>query len=294
MNNPIQNVKEKLTKQNLKTFLLITFGTFIFAIGIYFFKFPNNFSTGGVSGISILLGRIFPSFSTADIMWIINIILLIIGFIILGRGFGVLTVYCSMLLSFLTWLLEKLVPLSKPLTDQPFLELCYGMMLPAVGSAILFNCNASSGGTDIVAMILKKYTSLDIGKALLVSDTLIAFSAMFVFDIRTGLFSLLGLAIKAFMVDSVIEGINLCKYFSIVTTHPEEICDYIIHKMNRSSTIVDATGAYSHEGCKVVMVACRRGEAVKLRAYVRSVDKKAFMFITNTSEIIGKGFRSVE
>lgn len=100
MNNPIQNVKEKLTKQNLKTFLLITFGTFIFAIGIYFFKFPNNFSTGGVSGISILLGRIFPSFSTADIMWIINIILLIVGFIILGRGFGVLTVYCSMLLSF--------------------------------------------------------------------------------------------------------------------------------------------------------------------------------------------------
>lgn len=157
MNNPIQNVKEKLTKQNLKTFLLITFGTFIFAIGIYFFKFPNNFSTGGVSGISILLGRIFPSFSTADIMWIINIILLIIGFIILGRGFGVLTVYCSMLLSFLTWLFEKVIPLSKPLTDQPFLELCYGMMLPAVGSAILFNCNASSGGTDIVAMILKKY-----------------------------------------------------------------------------------------------------------------------------------------
>ena len=294
MNNPIQNVKEKLTKQNLKTFMLITFGTFVFAIGTYFFKFPNNFSTGGVSGISILLGHIFPSFSTAGIMWIINIILLIVGFIILGRGFGVLTVYCSMLLSFLTWLLEKLVPLSKPLTDQPFLELCYGMMLPAVGSAILFNCNASSGGTDIVAMILKKYTSLDIGKALLVSDTLIAFSAVFVFDIRTGLFSLLGLAIKAFMVDSVIEGINLCKYFSIVTTHPEEICDYIIHEMNRSSTIVDATGAYSHEGCKVVMVACRRGEAVKLRAYVRSVDKKAFMFITNTSEIIGKGFRSVE
>lgn len=155
MNNPIQNVKEKLTKQNLKTFLLITFGTFIFAIGIYFFKFPNNFSTGGVSGISILLGRIFPSFSTAGIMWIINIILLIVGFIILGRGFGVLTVYCSMLLSFLTWLFEKVIPLSKPLTDQPFLELCYGMMLPAVGSAILFNCNASSGGTDIVAMILK-------------------------------------------------------------------------------------------------------------------------------------------
>ena len=167
------------------------------------------------------------------------------------------------------------------------------MMLPAVGSAILFNCNASTGGTDIVAMILKKYTSLDIGKALLVSDALIAFSACFVFDIRTGLFSLLGLIIKAFVVDSVIESINLCKYFSIVTSCPDAICDYIIREMNRSSTVIDAIGAYSHEDRKVILVACRRSEAVRLRQYIKTVDPKAFMFITNTSEIIGKGFRTV-
>ena len=140
--------------------------------------------------------------------------------------------------------------MTAPFTDQPFLELCFAMMLPAVGSAILFNCNASTGGTDIVAMILKKYTSLDIGKALLVSDALIAFSACFVFDIRTGLFSLLGLIIKAFVVDSVIESINLCKYFSIVTSCPDAICDYIIREMNRSSTVIDAIGAYSHEDRK--------------------------------------------
>lgn len=289
MKNPVKQIGQA----EIKNFLLITLGTALTAVGIYFFKFPNNFSTGGVSGISILLGKLVPFLSPAVSMWVINLILLLIGFLFFGRGFGLMTAYCSMLYSFLTWLFEVIYPMTAPFTDQPFLELCFAMMLPAVGSAILFNCNASTGGTDIVAMILKKYTSLDIGKALLVSDALIAFSACFVFDIRTGLFSLLGLIIKAFVVDSVIESINLCKYFSIVTSCPDAICDYIIREMNRSSTVIDAIGAYSHEDRKVILVACRRSEAVRLRQYIKTVDPKAFMFITNTSEIIGKGFRTV-
>lgn len=289
MKNPVKQIGQA----KIKNFLLITLGTVLTAVGIYFFKFPNNFSTGGVSGISILLGKLVPFLSPAVSMWVINLILLLIGFLFFGRGFGLMTAYCSMLYSFLTWLFEVIYPMTAPFTDQPFLELCFAMMLPAVGSAILFNCNASTGGTDIVAMILKKYTSLDIGKALLVSDALIAFSACFVFDIRTGLFSLLGLIIKAFVVDSVIESINLCKYFSIVTSCPDAICDYIIREMNRSSTVIDAIGAYSHEDRKVILVACRRSEAVRLRQYIKTVDPKAFMFITNTSEIIGKGFRTV-
>ena len=289
MKNPVKQIGQA----EIKNFLLITLGTVLTAVGIYFFKFPNNFSTGGVSGISILLGKLVPFLSPAVSMWVINLVLLLIGFLFFGRGFGLMTAYCSMLYSFLTWLFAVIYPMTAPFTDQPFLELCFAMMLPAVGSAILFNCNASTGGTDIVAMILKKYTSLDIGKALLVSDALIAFSACFVFDIRTGLFSLLGLIIKAFVVDSVIESINLCKYFSIVTSCPDAICDYIIREMNRSSTVIDAIGAYSHENRKVILVACRRSEAVRLRQYIKTVDPKAFMFITNTSEIIGKGFRTV-
>ncbi len=285
--------KTQLKKTDWKTFGIVTLGTVILSVGVYFFKFPNNFSTGGVSGISILLGKIFPVLSPGVTMWIINAFLLLAGFLILGKGFGFLTAYCSMLFSFLTWLFERVFPMDAPFTDQPFLELCFAMMLPALGSAMLFNCNASSGGTDIVAMILKKYTDLDIGKALLVSDALIAFSACFVFDIRTGLFSILGLIIKAFVVDSVIESINLCKYFSIVTTHPEEVCAYIMKELKHGCTVLDAVGAYTHGEKKLILAACRRSEAVHLRQFVRSVDPKAFMSITNTSEIIGKGFRSV-
>ncbi|WP_304431941.1 YitT family protein [Acutalibacter muris] len=288
--------KGLLTKENLKTFLIINAGVFLLSLGVYFFKFPNNFTTGGVSGLSIILGRLIPMpwLSPATMMWIINMALLAIGFIFLGRGFGVWTAYCSLTFSAETWLMEKFFPMESPFTHQPLLELCFAIMLPAVGSALLFNSGASSGGTDIVAMILKKYTGLDdIGKALFVSDGLIALSSCWLFGMETGLFSLLGLFLKAFVVDSVIESINLCKFFSIVTAKPDEICDFIIKDLNRSCTVVDAIGAYSHEGRKVVLIACRRGEAVHLRQRCKQVDPQCFMFITNTSEIIGKGFRSV-
>ncbi len=285
-----------LAKETLKTFLIIHAGVFLLSLGVYFFKFPNNFTTGGVSGLSIILGRLIPMpwLSPATMMWIINMALLAIGFIFLGRGFGVWTAYCSLAFSAETWLMEKFFPMESPFTHQPLLELCFAIMLPAVGSALLFNSGASSGGTDIVAMILKKYTGLDdIGKALFVSDGLIALSSCWLFGMETGLFSLLGLFLKAFVVDSVIESINLCKFFSIVTAKPDEICDFIIKDLNRSCTVVDAIGAYSHEGRKVVLIACRRGEAVHLRQRCKQVDPQCFMFITNTSEIIGKGFRSV-
>ena len=279
---------------DLKTFGLVNVGVLLMSIGVYFFKFPNHFTTGGVSGISILLSNVCPFLSPATLMSIINVLLLVVGFLFIGREFGVMTTYCSLMFSLETWLLEKVFPMTAPFTDQPLLELCFAIMLPAVGSALLFNCNASSGGTDVIAMILKKYAGMeDIGKALFVSDSLIAFSSIFLFGIETGLFSLLGLFLKAFVVDSVIESINLCKFFSIVTSKPEELCDYIIHTLKHSSTVIDAEGAYSHADCKVVLTACRRGEAVRLRQKLKEIDPHAFLFITNTSEIIGKGFRSI-
>lgn len=282
-----------ITKDNLKAFLVVNLGLFLLTVGVYFFKIPNNFTTGGVSGLSIILGKVVPFLSTATLMAIINVLLLVLGYLFLGKTFGFWTTYCSLMYSFETWVLERVCPMDKPFTDQPLMELFFAMMLPAVGSALLFNYNASSGGTDIVAMILKKYTGIsDIGKGLFVSDSVIALSSFFFFGVETGMFSILGLFLKAFVVDSVIESINLCKFFSIVTSKPDEICDYIIKVLNHSSTVVDGEGAYSHQNRKVVLTAVRRGEAVRLRQKCKAIDPHSFMFITNTSEIIGKGFRS--
>lgn len=276
-------------------FLEMTLGTLLIAVGVYFFKIPNGFSVGGVSGIATLLGKVLPvEFLTpATIMAILNVALLILGLLVIGKGTGVRTIYCSLLLSAFTWIFERLVPLNGPLTDQPFLELCYAILLTGIGSALLFGCSASSGGTDIVALILRKYTALDTGKALLFTDFLIALSAFFVFGLEIGLYSVLGLFAKAFLIDGVIESMNICKSFMIITTAPQPVVDYIIGVMGHSATTLDAYGEYSHGDRKVVITVCRRVEGAKLRRKIHEIDPGAFVIIQSTSEIVGRGFRQV-
>lgn len=290
-------MKEKLRRftgiDTFKEFLMLNLGTLLVAAGVYFFKFPNNFSTGGVSGLSIVLARYFPAITPGTFVSILNYFLLIVGFIIFGTGFGFKTAYATVIMSVSIQIMEKVLPMSVPFTSQPFMELLFAVGLPAVGSAILFNIDASSGGTDVVAMILRKYTSLDIGKALLTSDSLITLSACFAFGMETGLFSIFGLLIKAFLVDSVIESFNMCKYFTIVSRDPDSICDYITKELKRSATIMPAVGAFTRDERTVILAVMSRAQAVMLRKYIRHNDPTAFMMITNTSEIIGKGFRGV-
>ena len=277
----------------IKEYALLTLGTVIMVIGIYFFKFPNNFSTGGVTGIAVVLSRYLPSLSRADIVMAINIALLGLGLAVFGKNFAGKTVYVSLLMSGLTWVLERAIPMSAPMTSQPLLELVFAVALPAVGSAILFNIDASSGGTDIVAMVLRKYTSLDIGKALMCSALLITLMACVAFGMETGLFSILGLLMKSLLVDMVLENINTHKYFHIITTKPAEIEAYITGTLKRGATELHGEGAYTHEGRTVLLTVMKRHEAVLLRRYVKRVDPHAFVLIINTGEIVGKGFRGV-
>lgn len=149
-------------KSKLKNFSLLTISTLIMAVGIYFFKFANNFTFGGITGIAVLVAKFLP-ISASDFSFVVNILLLIIGWIVLGKSFAEKTAYSTILLSVSLSLLERIYPMSHPLTNEPLLELIFAILLPALGSAILFNIGASSGGTDVIAMILKKYTSVDIG-----------------------------------------------------------------------------------------------------------------------------------
>ena len=206
----------KAHRGTIREWLCITAGIMIMTAGIYFFKFPNHFSTGGVTGIAIVLGHYIPSMTPGTFVTVINVLLLLLGFAVFGRSFGIRTVYTSMLMSGLLRLLEIVCPMEAPMTNQPLVELLFAVGLPAVGSAILFNMNASSGGTDIIAMILKKHTSLNIGLALLCSDTIITLSACVAFGMETGLFSVLGLIIKALFVDLVMDNLRGKKCFQII------------------------------------------------------------------------------
>jgi uncharacterized membrane-anchored protein YitT (DUF2179 family) len=280
-------------KQKFYRFFLLTVSTLTMAVGIYFFKFPNYFSFGGVTGLAVVVAKVVP-YTASTISFIMNMILLAVGFLFLGRNFGIMTAYSSLLLSVGLTVLERICPMRAPLTDQPMLELCYAIALPAMASAVLFHIGASSGGTDILAMIFKKYSGGDIGVGLFITDLIVVVLSFFVFDIRTGLFSFVGLMVKSLVIDNVIESINLCKYFNIICDDPEPICSFIVHRLGRSATVCAAQGAFTHGKKHIVFTALKRPQAVALRKYVRTVEPTAFILVTNTSEIIGKGFQSYD
>ena len=276
----------------VESYILMTIGILITAVGTYFFKFPNNFSTGGVSGLSLILGRVIPSafFTPSVFMFIINMALLVVGFIFLGRSFAFSTVYCSTLLSVVMAIMEKLWPIAAPLTTQPFLELCFAVLLPAFGSAILFHLGASSGGTDIIAMILRKYTSMNIGTALMAADSLITVAALFCFGVETGLYCILGLLLKSTLVDYVGDSFRTKKCFQIISSNPKPIVDFIVGTLHRGATLEDVHGAYSNQKMTMVVTVLNRSQAMLLRKYVHQADPHAFMIITASTEIVGKGF----
>lgn len=279
-------------KSKLKNFSLLTISTLIMAVGIYFFKFANNFTFGGITGIAVLVAKFLP-ISASDFSFVVNILLLIIGWIVLGKSFAEKTAYSTILLSVSLSLLERIYPMSHPLTNEPLLELIFAILLPALGSAILFNIGASSGGTDVIAMILKKYTSVDIGKGLMISDLIFTLAGFLVFNVKTGLYSLFGLIMRSALIDNFIESFNRSKYFHVVTSNATCICDFIQNDLQRGATIVNAIGAFTGDDKYIILTVLSPSQAVKLRNFIKEHDPKAFLLISNTSEIIGKGFHSV-
>lgn len=277
-------------RQMIKEYILITVAVVLMDIGIYVFKFPNNFSFGGVSGLAVVVTHFVP-FTASQINLAINMLLLVFGFMFLGRNFGVKTAYVTVLSSVLLNIMEAAIPMSAPLTNETMLELFYAIALPALASAILFYENASGGGTDIIAMVLRKYSTMNISSALLAVDAIIVFVAYFVFDTRTGLFSVCGLMAKTLLIDKAIERMKLSKYFTIICSKPEPICDYIMNDLKRSATVYKAEGAYTHKDKVVILTVMDPKQAVLLERRIQSVDPEAFLMVTKSSEIMGKGFR---
>ncbi len=273
----------------LLDYILITLCCIGTAVVIHLFQLPNHFVFGGVTGMAILLSTTTGiSFSLLNIF--INLILLILAFLCLGRSFGLRTVYVTACTAACFEILERMIPISAPLTGEPALETLVVTFSIAAMGAELFQLGACSGGTDIAAMILRKYIRMDLGKALLIVDLATVLFSFFLYDLTIGLFSLVGLLAKVFVIDNVLDSINLCKYFTIVSAAPEPICRFIRQDLNRGATICNAQGNYSGERRTIILTAVRRGQAIQLRDFVRKNSPDAFMVITNSSEIIGRGF----
>lgn len=274
-------------------FFWLNLGLILTGVGIAVFKTPNHFVFGGTSGISVLMASLFPKMNVGTAMWLVNAVLVVLGLCFLGWRVMGWTIYSSFALSFYVSLCEWIYPMEGPLTDDAFLEMCFAVILPSVGSAIVFNIGASTGGTDILAMVLSKHTSMEIGKALTCSDFLITMFAAYLYGPKTGMYCVLGLFAKALVVDGVIENINQRKVCTVVSLESEKVKQFILQKLHRSATVEKAWGAYTGREVEVLVTVLTRHEATRLRNYLHVIDPKAFLTIVSSSEIIGKGFRSI-
>ena len=274
---------------DLKRFFKINLGIIISAIGLYFFLMPSNLATGGATGLAIVLSHLLP-ISMGIILGIINLSLFIIAFAVLGRDFGGYTLYASLALSFIIATLEKAVPMNQPVTDDLFINLIFGVFIIGAGMGIVFNQNASTGGTDIIAKIINKYTHIDIGKSLLISDFLISLFAGLVFGPRLGMYALLGTVINSLIIDKMISGFNVKINMIIISDEFESINKYILEEIVRGTTIYQATGGFSKEDKDIINTIVSRREYIKIRDFVRLADKKAFVSISYVSEVEGEGF----
>ena len=268
--------------KQIKNFLIMTLSITIMAIGVYYFKFPNNFTFGGVTGAAVVFAKITP-LSASMFSTIVNMLLLVVGFFFLGKGFAIKLL-----------VLEKLDPLTHPLSNEPMLELIFAIALPAIASALLFYVGASSGGTDVIAMIVKKYAHVEnIGMALFLTDLVMIIIACFVFDIKTALYSFVGLVVKSFMIDAIIENIMLRKSIMLICDDKDVICDYITNTLEKSATYVEARGAYTGERNYIVFSTLTKKQAIELRSFIHQNKLHAFMSVMSTSEVFGKGFSSL-
>ena len=280
----------KYVKQYVKQYVLITLSISIMSVGVYFFKFPNNFVFGGVTGTAALVAKLTPmsasAFSSAA-----NLVLLVVGLIFLGKEFAMTTGYATFVMSVELMVFEKLCPLSGPLSDQPMLDLLFAIALPAIASALLFNVGASSGGTDIIALIVEKYTHIhSIAVALFITDLFMVIAACFVFDLYTALYSFVGLTVKSLVIDAVLEKIKMCKAILIVCDEKKPICDFVMRKLMRGAPYTPCFGAYTDTPHYLISSTLTRHEADQLQEFIHKEHLNAFMSMLSTTEVFGKGF----
>ena len=274
-------------------FLMLNVGLILTAVAMVLFKTPNHLAFGGTTGVAIVLGALFPQLPVSSFMWVLNVALVILGFVLLDRKAMIWSSFASIALSAYVSLFEWIFPVTQSITGDLTLDVCFAVLLPALGSALVFDIGTSTGGTDILAMILRKRTDVEIGKALFAVDIAIVCAAAVIYGPRTGLWCILGLVAKTFVVDTAIESIRQRKVCQVICKYPHDVEEFIVRKLGRTATVQTGWGAYSGRRVIILTTVLTRREAMELRLYVRSIDRGAFITITSSSEIIGRGFRGI-
>ncbi|MBN2381257.1 YitT family protein [bacterium] len=267
-------------------------GLLLIALGLDLFLVPNKIAAGGISGVSVVLFHTM-NLPVGASMLVMNIVLFIVGFIVIGKGFGLKTIISSALLSVFVDGLTYINPV-RQLTDDLLIAVIFGDLLTGMGMAIVFNRNASTGGTDILARILGRYASINIGRALLIIDFAVAASAgVFLKSVEVGMYSLLAVIINCLSIDAFIDTFNISKKVLILSGKSEDIAKQAMADLNRGATFLPMEGAYTHTPMKMLMLVIRPRQTAQLREIVREIDPGAFMIVCNVNQVLGKGFRDI-
>jgi len=280
------NMKSKL-RCYVQDMAVITFATFIVAVAVFFFMMPNNLAIASIAGLAVVLQKFIP-LSVATISLIFNVGLLIIGFIFVGREFGGKTVYTSVILPIFVGILEKLFPKYNGLTGDPFLDMICYIFIVSIGLSLLFNHNASSGGLDIIVKILNKYLHIDKGKAMSIAGMLVSLSAVFAYDTKTVVLSVLGTYLNGIILDYFLFGTNIKKKVCILSAKNEEIKKYILKNMHSGATLYKVIGAYNNEEHEEVVAIVNKREYGVLMQFIRRTDPDAFVTVSTINEVMYK------
>ena len=275
---------KKKVFRDFKEFIIITLGALGVAIAVFFFMLPSNVAVGSVSAFAMVMANFIP-LPMSVINLVVNILLLIVGFLLVGSEFGAKTVYTSIMVPLFVGMFELLLPGFQSLTADPFLDvLCY-IIVVAISMAVLFSCNASSGGLDIIAKIMHKYLRMDFGKAGSLSGIIVALSAAFCYDTKTVVLSVLSTYFCGLVVDYFIFGLNIKRRVCIISPKLDEIVNFILHDLHSGATLYDGIGAYHNDPRKEVVTIVDKNEYRKLMEFVRKTDPKAFVTVYSVNEI---------
>ena len=271
-------------KNTIKDFALITVGTAIVAVAVYFFMLPSHVSVGSGTALAMVLSNFIP-LSVSTLTLILNIGLLVLGILLVGREFGAKTIYCTLLMPSMLGVLEVLFPNFQSITQDPLLDVVCYILVVSMGQAILFSYNASSGGLDIVAKILNKYFHLDLGKALAYSGMAVALSSALCYDSKTVVLSVLGTYFGGIIVDNFIFGIHIKRRVCVISQKLDEIVEFVLHDLHSGATLYESIGAYGKEKKMEMVTIVDKNEYRLLMDYIRKVDPKAFVTIYSVSDM---------
>ena len=282
-----------MSLEKFKEYAIMTLGIILVALSVEYFYAPNNIAAGGVTGAAIVINAVMPSLSVGMVTLVLNVVLFIVAFVFIDGKFGVKTIYSSLGLSIIIWIIEKFLNPSA-VTDDLMMATVFGTLISAVGMAFVFNENASTGGTDILAKILNKFFHLDIGKSLLVVDFIITFASTLVFGINVGLYAMLSVILLGLIVDRLIEGFNVCKSVFIISKKNDEISKFIINTLDRGCTFLKGMGAYTCQENDVLYAVISRNQFIKLKKFIKEIDPQAFITVGEVHEVLGEGFKNID